>query len=95
MRHAAGIACVVRKKEWVIRVKLRYGLKSLIVVLLVAAVGLAIAAPFVRRILDEYDLVGVQITPVGWVVLVFGLTTFLLGAAYVIHRHGSGNVKSE
>ncbi len=62
--------------------KLQYGLKSLMLALMVTAIVAVIAAPFIQPILDDYELVGVQITPVGWVALILLLTLFVLGATY-------------
>jgi preprotein translocase subunit Sec61beta len=65
-------------------VKVHYSLKSLIIVF--AAVGAVIPVSFLQSFSDEYELVGVQITPVGWVVLGLGLIGFVLGVAFCLHR---------
>lgn len=77
-----------------IYVKFQYALKSLILVLLFAVIGAAIAAPFVQRVLDEYELVGVEITPVGSVALVLLFATLVSGVTYMVRR-GSTNTRSE
>lgn len=74
--------------------KFQYGMKSLILVLLFAGIGAAIAAPFARLVLGEYELVGVEITPVGWVALVLLFATLVSGVAYRVGR-GSTNTRSE
>ena len=68
------------------RVKLRYGLKSLLLVCLIAGIIAAIVAPVIRPLLNGFELVGLEITPVGWVALILLLSTLALGVAFFACR---------
>jgi hypothetical protein len=69
-----------------VQLKLQYGLKSLMLALMVTAIVAVTAAPFIQPILDDYELVGMKITPVGWAALILMLTLFVLGATYFVRR---------
>lgn len=66
--------------------KLRYGLKLLLLVFLFTGTIAAIAAPDIRLLLDGYELVGLEITPVGWVALILLLTMLASGVTFVAGR---------
>ncbi len=66
--------------------RLQYGLASLTLVFLFTCIVVAGAAPLVRRILDDYELVGVQLTPVGYVVLILLVAMVASGVACVVCR---------
>lgn len=96
MKHAAGNACVTYQRK-TNRVTFQYSLKSLILVLLIASIGAAIATPFVRHVLllmDGYELVGVGPGRVPWILLVPILAIVVLAVAFAFQR-GSKSPPSE